>query len=59
MGCGVVGVAGDVVLKRGDPIPAEPATGPIYVSTRNDDLQAIIDGCPPDRRAAVDATQKE
>ena len=45
-----MGVPGDVVLKRGEPIPAEPATGPIYVSTRNDDLQAIIDGCPPDRR---------
>merc|ERR1719217_1047226 len=34
-----MGVPGDVVLKRGDPIPTEPATGPIYVSTRNDDLQ--------------------
>ena len=38
------------LLKRGDPFPESPATGPIYVTTRNDDLQGVIDMTPPHRR---------
>jgi len=47
---GQLGVQGDVVLTRGEPLPAQPASGPIYVATRNDDLQAIVDSTPPERR---------
>lgn len=46
-----IGVDGDVLLKRGEPIPATPSSGPIYVCTRNDDLAAIVAGTPADRRA--------
>ena len=45
-----MGVPGDVVVRRGEPIPLEPATGPIYISTRNDDLDAIVEATPPHRR---------
>merc|ERR1719217_522446 len=45
-----MGPGNDVIKKRDDPMPTVPASGPIYVTTRNNDLQAIIDGCPPDRR---------
>ena len=38
----------DVLLRsRQDPIPA--GTGPIYIATRNNDLDAIIDKTPPER----------
>ena len=46
-----MGPAGDVIVKRGDPFPSEPATGPIYVCTRNDALQGVIDWTPQSRRA--------
>ena len=46
-----MGPAGDVIVKRGDPFPSEPATGPIYVCTRNDALQSVIDWTPQSRRA--------
>ena len=39
-----------VILKRGEPFPAEPASGPIYVCTRNDALDGIIEATPPHRR---------
>ena len=39
-----------VILKRGEPFPSEPATGPIYVCTRNDALAGIIDATPEHRR---------
>jgi len=39
----------DVLLNRGDSIPAG-GTGPIYVCTRNDDLDDIITNCPPERK---------
>jgi hypothetical protein len=39
-----------VLLKRGDPFPAEPASGPIYVCTRNDALAGIVDATPAHRR---------
>ena len=29
-----LGVAGDVLLRRGDPFPTQPESGPIYVTTR-------------------------
>ena len=45
-----MGVPGDVIMKRGDAFPAEPSTGPIYVCTRNDALQGVIDQTPPERR---------
>ena len=46
-----MGPAGDVIVKRGDPFPSEPAAGPIYVCTRNDALQSVIDWTPESRRA--------
>lgn len=39
-----------VVMKRGDPFPDEPKSGPIYVCTRNDALAGIIDATPAERR---------
>jgi hypothetical protein len=45
-----MGPAGDVIVKRGDPFPSEPASGPIYVCTRNDALQGVIDWTPETRR---------
>ena len=45
-----MGVAGDVVMKRGDPFPSEPAVGPIFVCTRNDALEGVIDATPEARR---------
>ena len=50
-----LGMEGDVLLKRGDPFPASPATGPIYVTTRNNDLQGVIDMTPANRRADLGA----
>ena len=35
----------DVVVRRGEKIPAE-GSGPIYVTTRNDDLKGVISACP-------------
>jgi hypothetical protein len=37
-----MGVAGDVVLKRGEPFPSEPSTGPIYICTRNGEGQGRV-----------------
>jgi hypothetical protein len=45
-----IGLPEDAVLKRGEPFPASPATGPIYVCTRNDALQGVIDATPAHRR---------
>ena len=42
--------AGGPIVKRGDPLPASPATGPIYVCTRNDALAGIVEATPPHRR---------
>lgn len=39
----------DLILSRGDPIPAD-APGPVYVCTRNEDLKAVIDSCPPEKK---------
>jgi hypothetical protein len=38
------------VLKRDEPFPAEPTEGPIYVCTRNDALEGVIEMTPPHRR---------
>lgn len=45
-----LGCEGDVLVRRGEPIPAEPAEGPIYVCTRNDALAGIVELTPPERR---------
>jgi len=39
------------VMKRDDPFPTTPTTGPIYVCTRNDALASIVDKTPPERRS--------
>jgi len=41
----------DVVLKRGDPFPADAPAGPIIVCTRNDVLDQVIFSIPPGRWA--------
>lgn len=41
---------GDVVVGRNDPFPSEPATGPIYICTRNDALAPIVEKTPAHRR---------
>lgn len=39
----------DLVIKRGELIPPD-APGPVYVCVRNDDLKAVIDSCPPEKK---------
>lgn len=39
-----------MLVKRGEPIPDIPESGPIYVCTRNDALAGIIESTPPNRR---------
>lgn len=39
-----------VIMRRGDAFPDAPTDGPIYVTTRNDDLAGVIDATPPHRR---------
>lgn len=39
----------DTIIGRGDTIPAD-GTGPIYVCTRAEDLEAVITACPKGRR---------
>ncbi|GAB5031080.1 Hypothetical protein NocV09_00403530 [Nannochloropsis oceanica] len=38
-----------IMVGRTDPVPSE-GTGPIYIATRNDDLAAVIEKTPPNRR---------
>jgi hypothetical protein len=45
-----MGVAGDVVVGRGEPVEGSLREGPIIVATRNDDLQAVVDSTPEIRR---------
>mmetsp|Transcript_26715 Transcript_26715/g.87614 ORF Transcript_26715/g.87614 Transcript_26715/m.87614 type:complete len:295 (+) Transcript_26715:6-890(+) len=41
----------DVFMRRGESFPSDaPAEGPIYVCTRNDALEAVIEATPADRR---------
>jgi ketopantoate reductase len=54
VGAGRVGTAlaqlgAGPVVRRGEPLPE--GTGPIYVCTRNDDLEGVIASTPEDRRA--------
>jgi len=39
----------DTLVKRGDTVDADGA-GPIFIATRNDSLQGIVDGCPDNRK---------
>lgn len=39
----------DVLVGRGDPVPADGA-GPVFVCTRNDELEALVANCPEARR---------
>lgn len=43
------GLGDDLVIRRGQSIP-EDAPGPVYLCTRNDDLEDIIENCPPSKR---------
>jgi len=45
-----LGVEGDAVLTRSMPFPSSPAEGPIYVCTRNDALESIVEATPEHRR---------
>jgi len=45
-----MGNGNDVIVRRGDPFPADAPPGPIYVCTRNDALKGIIDMTPKERR---------
>ena len=48
---GLLSSAGDAIMTRESGWPADaPSTGPIYVCTRNDALDAVIDATPEDRR---------
>lgn len=40
----------DLIIERGQSIPPD-APGPVYVCTRNDDLQEVIQSCPDEKRA--------
>eukprot|EP00242_Pyramimonas_sp_CCMP2087_P015596 CAMPEP_0198200922 /NCGR_PEP_ID=MMETSP1445-20131203/3804_1 /TAXON_ID=36898 /ORGANISM="Pyramimonas sp., Strain CCMP2087" /LENGTH=262 /DNA_ID=CAMNT_0043871089 /DNA_START=156 /DNA_END=944 /DNA_ORIENTATION=+ len=44
-----LGDGSDTIVRRGEKIPAG-TTGPIFVCTRNDVLEGIIEDCPPERR---------
>eukprot|EP00171_Calliarthron_tuberculosum_P013899 IDg13899t1 len=43
------GDGSDLVVLRGEAIPAD-APGPVYLCTRNDALESIIESCPPSKR---------
>mmetsp|Transcript_22300 Transcript_22300/g.50430 ORF Transcript_22300/g.50430 Transcript_22300/m.50430 type:complete len:310 (-) Transcript_22300:112-1041(-) len=45
-----LGTDADILVRRGEPIPPTPASGPIYVCTRNDDLSGVVEATPPERR---------
>ena len=43
-----MGSGADVLVRRGEAVSGPP--GPIVICTRNDDLQAVVDATPPERR---------
>lgn len=43
------GTGQDLVIRRGQKIP-EDAPGPVYLCTRNDDLEEIIENCPESKK---------
>jgi len=45
-----MGGGSDVLLGRGDAFPADAPEGPIFVCTRNNDLDAVIENTPEHRR---------
>jgi len=45
-----MGVEGDVIVKRDDEFPSSPSSGPIFVCTRNDVLETVIEKTPANRR---------
>ena len=45
-----LGTDADVIVKRGEPIPSEPSSGPIYICTRNDVLADVVAATPDNRR---------
>eukprot|EP00217_Crustomastix_stigmatica_P016846 CAMPEP_0183789298 /NCGR_PEP_ID=MMETSP0803_2-20130417/337_1 /TAXON_ID=195967 /ORGANISM="Crustomastix stigmata, Strain CCMP3273" /LENGTH=294 /DNA_ID=CAMNT_0026033465 /DNA_START=50 /DNA_END=934 /DNA_ORIENTATION=+ len=45
-----MGPGDDLLLFRGDAVPADAPAGPILVCTRNDVLDSIVDSTPEDRR---------
>lgn len=47
-----MGSGGDVLVKRGEPVPAD-FEGPILVCTRNDDLDAVLEATPRSRWSGI------
>mmetsp|Transcript_5058 Transcript_5058/g.9316 ORF Transcript_5058/g.9316 Transcript_5058/m.9316 type:complete len:376 (-) Transcript_5058:127-1254(-) len=45
-----MGSGGDVILGRNDPFPENAPAGPIFVATRNDALDGVIEKVPASRR---------
>jgi len=45
-----MGVEGDVIVRRDESFPESPSSGPIFVCTRNDVLETVIEKTPPNRR---------
>lgn len=45
---GKMGFEGDVLLRRGEPIPAD-FVGAVHVCVPHDELQGVIDSCPPEK----------
>ena len=45
-----LGGGSDAIVRRGEAIPSDPPSGPIYVCTRNDALDAIVEATPAHRR---------
>ena len=41
-----LGVQGDALVRRGEPMPTSPSQGPIYVCTRNDGLASVVAATP-------------
>ena len=50
-----MGAGTDLVVRRGEAVPAGAPAGPIVVCTRNDDLQAVVDATPAERRKGASA----
>ena len=50
-----MGAGADLMVRRGEAVPADAPAGPIVVCTRNDDLQAVVDATPAERRKGAEA----
>lgn len=51
-----MGAGQDVLVRRGEAVSGPP--GPIVVCTRNDDLQAVVDATPAERRQGKQAARE-